>query len=83
MTRGRTQTSPLHMETGITDSLLSLNSAYVRFFDHELENRNGDWKALLEIFLYSGEEPLIHGITGGREQSSLIPNFKHPSQIFS
>ncbi|PVH89253.1 hypothetical protein DL98DRAFT_614401 [Cadophora sp. DSE1049] len=42
-----------------------LNSAYVQFFDQELENRNGDWKELLETFLYSGESPLIHGITGG------------------
>ncbi|KAH8585711.1 hypothetical protein B0O99DRAFT_530187 [Bisporella sp. PMI_857] len=43
----------------------SLNFAYMKFFDRELQVRNGDWKELLQHYLYSGETPLIHGITGG------------------
>lgn len=41
--------------------------AYVDFFDEEVKARNGDWKSVLEEYLYATSEPIINGFAGGRE----------------
>ncbi|KAJ5413827.1 hypothetical protein N7509_000454 [Penicillium cosmopolitanum] len=39
--------------------------AYVDFFDNQVKINNGDWKAVLQQYLFSGAEPLINGLVGG------------------
>lgn len=40
--------------------------AYVDFFDEEVKKAGGDWKKVIEEYLYAGPEPLINGYCGGR-----------------
>ena len=43
--------------------------AYVDFFEDELALKfSYDWKVLIREYLYSGKEPLINGMIGGRER---------------
>lgn len=42
----------------------------MKFFDEEVKNADGDWKKVLNDYLFSGVEPLINGYTGGREYFS-------------
>jgi len=44
----------------------SYTVAYVDFFDNEIKQRNGDWKGVLDEYLYATSEPIINGLTGGR-----------------
>ncbi|KAL2825357.1 hypothetical protein BDW59DRAFT_172434 [Aspergillus cavernicola] len=39
--------------------------AYVQYFDEELKRNNGNWKKLLQEYLFAGPEPLINGFSGG------------------
>ncbi|KAL4903421.1 hypothetical protein BDW74DRAFT_186085 [Aspergillus multicolor] len=40
--------------------------AYVQYFDSQLKHiHNGDWKGMLQQYLFVGPEPLINGFTGG------------------
>ncbi|KAJ6099670.1 hypothetical protein N7467_001205 [Penicillium canescens] len=39
--------------------------AYVDFFDGQVKGHEGAWTKVLEEYLYSGDEPLINGFTGG------------------
>ncbi|KAH8688711.1 hypothetical protein BGW36DRAFT_434010 [Talaromyces proteolyticus] len=39
--------------------------AYVDFFDEQVATENGDWKKVLQEYLYSGSEPIINGLIGG------------------
>jgi len=42
--------------------------AYIDFFEDELALKfHYDWKTLLQEFLYSGKEPLINSMIGGRK----------------
>ncbi|KAJ5376640.1 hypothetical protein N7509_013526 [Penicillium cosmopolitanum] len=43
----------------------SYTVAYVDFFDSEVKMNNGDWKAVLQQYLFSGAEPLVNGLVGG------------------
>lgn len=44
------------------------NRAYVDFFEDQLAYKYSyDWKALVEEYLLSGEQPLINCLIGGRE----------------
>ncbi|KAJ5833271.1 hypothetical protein N7474_001582 [Penicillium riverlandense] len=43
----------------------SYTVAYVDFFDDEVKRNNGDWKIVLQQYLFSGPEPLINGFIGG------------------
>lgn len=44
----------------------SYTVAYVDFFDSQIKARGGDWKSVVSEYLYSGTEPLINGLAGGR-----------------
>ncbi len=46
--------------------------AFVDFFDEEVQKNNGDWKKVLEEYLYSGHEPLTNGYVGGRMLHSAL-----------
>lgn len=37
------------------------------FFDEETKRNGGDWKRVVDKYLFSGNEPLVNGILGGRE----------------
>ncbi|KAL4888644.1 hypothetical protein BDV59DRAFT_210987 [Aspergillus ambiguus] len=39
--------------------------AYVEFFDGEVKRNDGNWKEVLEHYLFYGKEPLINGFIGG------------------
>ncbi|KAF4625414.1 hypothetical protein G7Y89_g12759 [Cudoniella acicularis] len=39
--------------------------AYVDYFDEEIKKKDGDWKSVLNEYLYAGTEPIINGHTGG------------------
>lgn len=39
--------------------------AYTDFFDQEVQESGGDWKQVVERYLYSGKEPFINGFSGG------------------
>ncbi|CAG8034931.1 unnamed protein product [Penicillium olsonii] len=39
--------------------------AYVDFFDNEIKSHDGDWKAVMAEYLFSGPEPLLNGLVGG------------------
>ncbi|KAB8239575.1 uncharacterized protein BDW43DRAFT_295968 [Aspergillus alliaceus] len=39
-------------------------AAYTEFFDQELFNKHDNWKALVNEYLFSFPEPLMHGFTG-------------------
>jgi len=49
-----------------TRSINSYTVAYVDFFDEEVKERNGEWKSVLEEYLYDTAEPIINGFAGGR-----------------
>ncbi|KAM0444363.1 hypothetical protein ACHAO4_010262 [Trichoderma viride] len=38
--------------------------AFVDLFDHDIKN-SGDWKTIVEKYLFSGKKPLANGILGG------------------
>ncbi|KAF7186961.1 Questin oxidase [Pseudocercospora fuligena] len=42
-----------------------LTVAFVDFFDEEFRKENGDWKKVVERYLYEGERPLMNGLIGG------------------
>jgi hypothetical protein len=47
--------------------------AYVDFYEDELALKfNYDWKAVVEHYLFSGKEPLINGVVGGRTCPSVF-----------
>ncbi|KAB8078313.1 hypothetical protein BDV29DRAFT_152842 [Aspergillus leporis] len=48
-------------------------AAYTDFFDQEVSNNHGDWKKVVNEYLLSSPQPLIHGFVGGR---------KHPPFTF-
>ena len=54
----------------LTHNQGSYTVAYVDFFDEDINKRNGDWKSVLNEYLYADAEPIINGYTGGR---ALIP----------
>ncbi|PCH04731.1 protein of unknown function DUF4243 [Penicillium occitanis (nom. inval.)] len=39
--------------------------AYAQYFDDEIKRNNGDWKKVLNEYLFPGPEPLINGCSGG------------------
>lgn len=39
--------------------------AYQKFFDNEIEAAGGDWKKVVNEYLYSGDAPLVNGFCGG------------------
>lgn len=41
--------------------------AFVDFFDEETRTNGGNWKKVVDKYLFSGNEPLVNGILGGRE----------------
>ncbi|KAK7177866.1 hypothetical protein PSPO01_16089 [Paraphaeosphaeria sporulosa] len=43
----------------------SYTVAYVEFFDEEVKRRNGDWKSVVEEYLYDTSAPIINGLAGG------------------
>lgn len=46
--------------------------AYVDFFEDELALKcSYDWKAVVEHYMFRGDEPLVHGLVGGRKQPIL------------
>ncbi|KAE8392484.1 hypothetical protein BDV23DRAFT_181633 [Aspergillus alliaceus] len=45
-------------------------AAYTEFFDQELFNKHDNWKALVNEYLFSFPEPLMHGFTGIPKKSS-------------
>lgn len=47
-------------------TFISYTVAYVDFFDSQVKARGGDWKSVVSEYLYSGTEPLINGLAGGR-----------------
>jgi hypothetical protein len=50
--------------------------AYVDFFEDELALKFGyDWKRVAEEYLFTGKEPLIHGLIGGRESSKRTSRY--------
>lgn len=57
-----------------SDFFGSFTVQYVNFFDSEVENSGGDWKKVLERYLYEEPDPLINGMTGGRMSSSFPTN---------
>lgn len=44
----------------------SYTVAYVDFFDKKIAERNGDWRAVVEDYLYATEAPVINDLAGGR-----------------
>lgn len=44
----------------------SYTVAYVDFFDRKVEERSGDWRSVVEEYLYATSEPIINGLVGGR-----------------
>ena len=47
--------------------------AFVDFFEDELALKFGyDWKRVAEEYLFSGKEPLVNGLIGGREFTSRL-----------
>lgn len=40
--------------------------AYVDFFEDSLAYSSYDWKKVVDKFMFTGEEPLVHGLIGGR-----------------
>lgn len=52
--------------------------AYVDFYEDESALKFGyDWKRVVEEYLFSGKEPLIHGIIGGRTFSQIFLSHIH------
>lgn len=47
--------------------------AFVDLFDHDIKN-SGDWKTIVEKYLFSGKKPLANGILGGREFINACEN---------
>ena len=45
------------------------------FFDKEVKDSSGDWKKVLEEYLYSGASPLINGFSGGRMYSVSFSHY--------
>ncbi|KAF5857062.1 hypothetical protein ETB97_006306 [Aspergillus alliaceus] len=45
-------------------------AAYTEFFDQELFNKHDNWKALVNEYLFSFPEPLMHGFAGIPKKSS-------------
>jgi hypothetical protein len=41
--------------------------AFVDLFDQERQRNDGDFKKVVEKYLFSGNEPLVNGILGGRK----------------
>lgn len=42
-----------------------LSVAYVDFFDREVQEGNGDWKQVVQRYLYDLKVPLVNGLIGG------------------
>ncbi len=40
--------------------------AFVDFFEDELAKKFFDWKKVMDQYMFSGEEPLVNGLIGGR-----------------
>lgn len=51
--------------------------AYVDLFDQETQSNGGDWKKVVNKYLFSGNEPLVNGILGGRESPNPWKNTLH------
>ena len=48
--------------------------AFVDFYEDELALKfNYDWKEVADEYLFSGEEPLIHGVVAGRMSYLYLP----------
>jgi hypothetical protein len=46
--------------------------AFVDFFEDELALKFGyDWKRVAEEYLFTGKEPLVNGVVGGRKATSF------------
>lgn len=50
--------------------------AFVDLFDEETQSNGGDWKKVVNKYLFSGNEPLVNGILGGRESPSSSENLR-------
>lgn len=46
------------------------------FFDEETKRNGGDWKEVVDKYLFSGNEPLANGILGGRESPNASENVR-------
>ncbi|WYZ35412.1 hypothetical protein EsH8_X_000059 [Colletotrichum jinshuiense] len=40
-------------------------TAYADFFDDEVEKNGGDWMIVVENYMFSGQQPVINGFSGG------------------
>lgn len=45
----------------------SYTVAYIDFFDKKVEERNGNWRGVVEEYLYATSEPIINGLSRGRK----------------
>lgn len=50
--------------------------AFVDFFDEQTQRNGGDWKKVVDKYLFSGNEPLANGILGGRESPNSCENVR-------
>jgi hypothetical protein len=41
--------------------------AFQSFFDGEIEKTGGDWKKVVEEYLYTSDSPIVNGLCGGCE----------------
>lgn len=57
----------------LTNKRHSFTVAYVDFFDQQIKDNEGDWRKVLQKYLFTGSEPLINGFVGGRTCPLNIP----------
>jgi hypothetical protein len=49
--------------------------AYINFFDDRLAIKYGwNWKAVLQDYMFKGDEPLVNGLIGGRMYIPVAPS---------
>ena len=46
--------------------------AFQKLFDDEIENAGGDWKRVVDEYLYASDSPLVNGLCGGCTFDSRI-----------
>jgi hypothetical protein len=58
--------------------------AYVDFFEDKLALKFGyDWKKVVEEYVFSGEEPLVNGLIGGRKYPSSSLSRRYQSDVLA
>jgi hypothetical protein len=46
--------------------------AFTKFFDDEIAKAGGDWRSVVQEHLFSGKEPLVNGMCGGRKLQPML-----------